>query len=72
LIVPVYKFRSAEEMNQETWREPGDPELYRTIAFVWELGRKTRKHRFAPGVRKYSDIEAMSAAQAKIDRTGTR
>lgn len=71
--MPVYKFRSAEDMNHETWRQPGDPALYRSIAFVWELGRKTRKHRFAPGVRKYSGIEAMSAAQAETDKAaGTR
>lgn len=65
--MPVYKFRSAEEMNHETWRQPGDPALYRSMAFVWELGRKTRKPSFPPGVRKYSGIEAMSAAQTKMD-----
>jgi len=32
--MPVYRFRSAEEMNQPRWREPGDPELYRAIASV--------------------------------------
>lgn len=38
--MPVRKFRSVEEMNQPVWRDPGDPELYRTIAGLWEVGRR--------------------------------
>lgn len=61
--MPIRKFRSIEEMNQETWRRPGDAALYRSIAAVWDLGRRTRRYRFVPGVRKYSGIDAMSQAQ---------
>jgi hypothetical protein len=32
--VPVYKYRSIEAMDAQTWRRPGDPELYRAIAFT--------------------------------------
>ncbi len=39
--MPVYRFRSAEEMNQPRWREPGDPELYRAIASLWSFGERT-------------------------------
>ena len=58
--MPVRKFRSIEEMNQvTTWRQPGDPMLYRAIAGVWELARRTNPRRFPPGVHKYRSIEDM-------------
>ena len=69
--MPVRKFRSAEDMNRETWRRPGDPSLYRAIASVWEFGRRTRRYRFEPGVRKFPGIEAMSAAQEAFARKHT-
>jgi hypothetical protein len=60
--VPVYKFRSIEAMDAHTWRRPGDPELYRAIAFTWDLARRTNPRRFAPGVFKYRSIAEMNAA----------
>jgi hypothetical protein len=57
--MPVYKFRSVEEMNQLVWREPGDPTLYRAIAGVWGLARRMNPRRFPPGVHKYRSIEEM-------------
>lgn len=61
--MPVYKYRSIQEMDAHTWREPGDPELFRAIRFVWELGRRTSTRRPAAGVYKYRDFETMSAAR---------
>lgn len=55
--MPVRKFRSVEEMNQPLWRRPGDPELYRAIARLWEFGQKTGSKRFPPGVYKHRSIE---------------
>lgn len=69
--MPVYKFRSIEEMNHETWRRQGDPALYRSMAFVWELGRRTRPRRFVPGVQKHRSIEAMSHAQEAYSVAGS-
>lgn len=60
--MPVYKYRSIEEMDARTWREPGDPELYRAIAFVWNLARRTNRRRFTPGVCKYRSIDEMNRA----------
>jgi hypothetical protein len=60
--VPVRKFRSIEEMDASTWRVPGDPDLYRAIAFVWELARRTNPRRFIPGVYRYRSIEEMNRA----------
>ena len=61
--MPVRKFRSVEEMNQPTWRKPGDPMLYRAIEGVWELARRTNPRRFPPGVYKYRSIEDMDRAR---------
>lgn len=61
--MPVRKFRSIEEMDGERWRQPGDPELYRAIAAVWDLGRRLRPRSFPPGVQRFASIEAMSRAQ---------
>jgi hypothetical protein len=60
--MPVYKFRSIEEMDAGSWRHPRDPELYRAIAFVWDLARRTNPRRFSPGVCKYRSIEEMNRA----------
>ena len=46
--MPVRKFRSVEEMSRPQWREPGDPELHRTIARLWAFGRQTSRRRFRP------------------------
>lgn len=56
----VRKFRSVEEMNQDRWRHPGDPELYRAIADVWALGARTGIHRFPPGVYRHRTIEDLN------------
>jgi len=59
--MPVYRFRSAEEMNQPRWREPGDPELARAIAALWSFGQRTGIRRFPPGVFKHRTIESLNA-----------
>ena len=59
--MPVHRFRSAEEMNQPRWREPGDPELLRAIAAVWDFGRRTMPRRFPPGVYRHRSIESLNA-----------
>ena len=60
--MPIRKFRSIEEMDAYTWRTPGDPALYRAIAFTWELARRTNPRRFTPGVHKYRSIDEMNRA----------
>jgi hypothetical protein len=63
--MPLYKYRSIEEMDAHTWRTPGDPTLYRAIAFTWELARRTNPRRFTPGVYKYRDIDEMNRADER-------
>ena len=60
--MPVYKYRSIEDMDAHSWRRPGDPELYRAIAFVWDLARRTNPRRFTPGVCRYRSIDEMNRA----------
>ncbi len=60
--MPVYKYRSIDEMDAHSWRRPGDPELYRAIAFVWDLARRTNPRRFTPGVYRYGSIDEMNRA----------
>lgn len=63
--MPVTKFRSVEEMNTPVWRRPGDPALFRAIARLWDLGRRTSTRRLVPGIQKHASIDALSAAQAR-------
>lgn len=49
-------------MDAHTRREPGDPELYRAIAFTWDLARRTNPRQFAPGVFKNRSLADMNAA----------
>ncbi len=62
-MLPVYKFRSIEDMPEPPRRLPGDPALYKAIAGVWEFGRRTNPRRFPPGVQKYRSIQEMDRAQ---------
>jgi hypothetical protein len=66
--MPVYRYRSIEEMDAHTWRTPGDPALYRAIAFTWELARRTNPRHFPPGVHRFRTIEEMNRADdARLD-----
>jgi len=60
--MPVRKFRSVAELNQPIWRQPGDPALYRTMAALWDTGRRLQTRRFAPGVYRFRDIAALESA----------
>ena len=67
--MPVRKYRSIYDMPDETWREPGDPVLYRAIRQVWDFGRRTSRRRYRPGVYRFRSIEEMDAAQGEWERT---
>ncbi len=60
--MPVRKFRSVEELNQPVWRQPGDTALYRTIAALWDTGRRLQTRAFVPGVRRFRSIDELEAA----------
>ena len=66
--MPVRKYRSIYDMPDETWREPGDPVLYRAIRQVWDFGQRTSTRRHRPGVYRFRSIEEMDAAQGEWER----
>jgi hypothetical protein len=71
--MPVRKYRSIYDMPDETWREPGDPVLYRAIRQVWDFGRRTSGRRYRPGVYRFRSIDEMDATQGEWERaTATR
>lgn len=51
------KFRSVEEMEGNTWREPGDPKLFEAIRSAWDFAHRTLRPHFPPGVYKHRSIE---------------
>ena len=59
--MPVRKFRGVADMERSKWRQPGDPDLFRAIAAVWEFGRRSRPRRFPPGVYRHRSIEELNA-----------
>ena len=63
--MPIRKFRSIEEMKAPRWREPGDPDLFRAMAALWEIGHRTRTRRYPPGVHKHASIEDMQLTQER-------
>jgi hypothetical protein len=68
--MPVRKFGSAEEMNRQQWRQPGDAALYRAIAAVWEFGRRVRPRRFPPGVYRHRSIAELNEQTERWRRGG--
>ena len=66
--MPVRKFRSVEEMEGNTWREPGDPELFRAIRSTWDFAQRTLRPRFPPGVYKHRSIEDAEKLREEWER----
>lgn len=55
--MPVRKFKDVAEMEGNTWREPGDPHLFRAIRATWEFARRALPRHFPPGVHRHGSIE---------------
>jgi len=67
--MPVYKYRHVGEMKDRSWREPGDPDLFRAIRATWELARRTTQPRFPPGVYKHPSIARAEALREIWEQT---
>lgn len=63
--MPVRKFRDVSEMEGNTWREPGSPELFRAIKAIWDFASRTAPKRFPPGVYKHRSIEEAQKLREK-------
>jgi hypothetical protein len=55
--MPIRKFRRVAEMSAPSWREPGDPELWRAVAAVWSFAARAFPRRFPAGVHRHATIE---------------
>ena len=66
--MPVRKFRGVEEMEGNTWREPGDQELFRAIRATWEFAQRTLRPHFPPGVYKHRSIEDAEKLREEWER----
>jgi hypothetical protein len=63
--MPVRKFRSVEAMKTAVWRVPGDPALFMAMKALWDLGCRTSRRRYPPGVHKHTSIEEMQRVQER-------
>jgi hypothetical protein len=66
--MPVYKYRDVSEMEDRSWREPGDPKLLMAIRNTWNLAERTLRPRFPPGVYKHASIEDAQALRDEWER----
>jgi hypothetical protein len=57
----VRRFKSVEQMKSPRWRNAGDPDLFRAIASLWNVGSRTGVRRFPPGVYRHRSIEELDA-----------
>ncbi len=62
--MPVWKFKTVEEMAGSAWLERGDPLLARAIEAVWDFGRRTTQPRYPPGVYRH---RSLSEAQRRAE-----
>lgn len=70
--MPVRKFRDVSEMEDTLWRKPGDPELFRAIAAVWDFAARTVPRHFPPGVYRHRSIEDAEALREKWEEADFR
>lgn len=61
--MPIRRFRDVSEMEGSTWREPGDPELFRAIRSTWDFAQRTTSPRFPPGVHRHPSKEDAEATR---------
>ena len=65
--MPIYKYRSVEEMPDTPWRVPGDPGLYRALAALAETSRRLHPRQFPAGVYKHRSMADMNAQRDQWD-----
>lgn len=67
--MPIYKFRTLDEMRRAQWLTPDDPRLPRIIRFNWQLAWEM-SGRFVPprGVFKFRSLDEASAFRLAWER----
>lgn len=70
--MPLRKFHDVSAMADTLWRTPGDPELFRAIARVWDFARRSCQPTFPPGVYKHRSIEEAQALRERWEEANFR
>ena len=55
--MPLRKYRSVEEMESPSWREPLDPRNLRLACDLSALATRLRLRRFPRGLHKYRSVD---------------
>ena len=58
--MPVHRYRDVRDMPDRTVVDRDDPNLWASIARIWESGRRLSPPRFPAGVYKHRTIEEMN------------
>jgi hypothetical protein len=66
--MPPRKFRDVAKMEGNTWRQPGDPELFRAMRATWDLARRILRPSFPPGLYSHASIEDAQRLRAEWER----
>jgi len=66
--MPVYRFRSVDEMGELAWLEPGSAEFARAIRRVWSLAASLAPWTAPPGVHRFRSTAEASAWREERDR----
>lgn len=66
--MPLRKFRDVAEMEGNTWRQPGDPELFRAMRATWDLAARLLRPSFPPGLYPHASIEEAQRQRAEWER----
>jgi hypothetical protein len=60
--MPVFKYRSVEDMPSERWLEPGDPAIVKRLRLVCRMGvALAGRLPVPPGVHKYRSSDELYA-----------
>ena len=71
--MPVQRFRTLEEARRALWLKPGDPQLERTVEWVWALSTDLMGGCPQPrGVRKFRTLEEANADRKRWETERSR
>ena len=58
--MPVKRLRSLQEAEDSLRRAPDDPQLWSSLADLWELSDRLSTRSFPPGLYKHRSIEDLN------------
>jgi len=67
--MPVYRYRSIQDMSDDTWRSPEDPRLAEAIRSVWEFAARCSSRRFPPGGSRHRSAEEADRQRQRWEET---